>query len=197
MKQDTLANICLNSSEKYKDRLAFAMLSEGKICRQVAYSQLGNRARQIGAVLRQLGVESGGRVLLLSENSPEWAISYFGIALAGAVSVPLLTGFSPEQIQNIASHSGISAICLSRAMAEKFEYNANSQIDDSGIFSEIPFIYIDSMTETENAGMEISVSLRGQDNRLQIPSDVNLPLSADSGDLAAIIYTSGTQGNSK
>ena len=193
--EDTLANLCLTSSEKYKDRPAFAMLSEGKISGQVSYSQLGKRARQTGAALRQLGVETGGRVLLLSENSPEWAISYFGIALAGAVSVPLLTGFSSEQIQNIANHSEISAVCLSRSMADKF--TVSSDIDEPNSFSEIPFIYIDSMTETENACMEITVSVNGQEQRLQISSDVNLPLGAKTNDLATIIYTSGTQGNSK
>jgi len=197
MKQDTLANLCLTSSEKYKDRLALAMLSGGEICRQVTYAQLGKRAQKAGAALRQLGVETGGRVLLLAENSPEWVISYFGIALAGAVSVPLLTGFSPEQIQNIASHSGISAVCLSRAMAGKFDKSEIFDNDEALSFSEIPFIYIDSMTETENAAMEITVCVKGQEQRLQIPSDVNLPLGAKNNDLATIIYTSGTQGNSK
>jgi acyl-CoA synthetase (AMP-forming)/AMP-acid ligase II len=44
-------------------------------------------------------VENGGRVLLLSDNCPEWAFAYFGIAFAGAVSVPLLTGFPPNRFK--------------------------------------------------------------------------------------------------
>jgi len=186
---DTPANLCISSSVKYKDRLAFAMLSEGKICRRVTYKQMGNRARQIGLLLKRLGAENGGRVLLLSENSPEWAVTYFGIALAGAVSVPLLTGFSSEQIQNIADHCGASAICLSRSMTAKFEQTST--------FEKIPFIYIDSMTETEKLNMLISVSLNGQEQQFQIKIDDSPMPDFNCNDLASIIYTSGTQGNSK
>ena len=187
--ENSLANLCISSSEKYKNRPAFAMLCEGKICRRVTYKQMGIRARQIGLLLRQLGVENGGRVLILSENSPEWAITYFGIAMAGAVSVPLLTGFSAEQIQNIADHCGAGAICLSRSMACKFEQTST--------FEKIPFIFIDSMTETENFNMLISVSLNGHEQQFQIKIDDSPMPDVDCNALATIIYTSGTQGNSK
>ena len=189
---NTLANLCVSSAEKYKDRPALAMLSGGKICRSVTYSEMGKRARQIGSCLKQLGVETGGRVLLLSENSPEWAIAYFGIASAGAVSVPLLTGFSSEQIQNIACHAGISAICLSRAMADKFENE-----ETPGAFFKIPFIYIDSMTAGKNSCTEIQVSVNGQERRMQISHNDNSQTVSCGDDLAAVIYTSGTLGNSK
>ena len=188
---NTLADLCISSSIKYKDRLALAMLSEGKICRRVTYSELGKRAGQFAAALRQMGVEEGGRVLLLSENSPEWVIAYFGISLAGAISVPLLTGFSSEQIQNIAAHCGTSAICLSRAMADKFEH------DNLNALLKTPFIYIDSMTEDKNSGMEIPISVNGQEQRIKIQSAGSPALISNCDDPATIIYTSGTQGNSK
>ena len=129
----TLAQLCLEASAKYKDRPALAMIKDGEICRQISYAQMGSRAGQLGLLLRQLGVEKGGRVLLFSENCPEWPLFYFGIALAGAVSVPLLPGFSAEQINNITAHAGISAICLSRGMADKFERQ------NLPVFSQIPF----------------------------------------------------------
>ncbi len=40
-------------------------------------------------VLRQLGIGSGARVGLMSENRPEWGLSYFAIVLSGAACVPL------------------------------------------------------------------------------------------------------------
>jgi len=192
--EKTLAHVCLEASAKYKDRPAFALFGEGKICRRVTYRQMGIRSRQMGSLLRQLGVEKGGRVMLLSENSPEWPLAYFGIALAGAVSVPMLTGFSAEQAQHIANHAGVSAICLSRTMAEKFA----SQ--DSSAFSKIPFIFIDSITGDEEIS-EISVSVNGIEKQMSLnfgQEDAVLTTSSSSpDDPATIIYTSGTQGNSK
>ena len=195
--EKTLAALCLASSQKYKNLPALAMFSNGKISRKYTYQQMGKRAQEIGFLLRQLGAVKGSRVLLLSENCPEWALFYFGIALAGSVSVPLLTGFSGEQIQNIARHAEISAVCLSRSFADRFEQTA---------FSKIPFIYIDSITDNEN-GSEITASVNGSETQIQLRKseedtllqnnpDINAG-GEDENALATIIYTSGTQGNSK
>ena len=189
LKDKTLTSLCLASAAQYKDSLALAMLNEGQISRRLSYKQFGLRSRQIGSLLRQLGVDNGGRVLLLSENSPEWALAYFGIAFAGAVSVPLLTGFSNDEIQHIASHSGVSAVCLSRTMLDKFE---------NPDFSQIPFIFIDSISGGDDSA-EITVSIGGFEK--QIPLCVDESFAAftqrSEDDLATIIYTSGTSGSSK
>ncbi|MCL2759501.1 MAG: AMP-binding protein [Treponema sp.] len=165
----TLAQLCLSASDKFKDGIAFSMITEGEINRQITYSQMGSLAKQVSSTLRNIGVKKGDRVLLLSDNCPEWPIAYFGISVAGAVSVPLLTGFSPEQVQHIIEHSGVRAICISRDMAQKLE----------GInLSHIPFIYLEDIKEDKTISKEITET--------QAPDD-----------LATIIYTSGTQGNSK
>ena len=119
---NTLAELCLSATAKYNKKLAFAMLCDGKINREISFTQFGERAKGLASLLIHLGIKKGDRILLLSENCPEWAITYFGITLAGAVSVPLLTGFSGEQIQYIASHSGIAAVCTSTAMADKLKH---------------------------------------------------------------------------
>jgi len=188
----TLAGLCLASSEKYKDSPAFSMLSDGNICRRITYTQLGMRARQIGSLLREMNVSSGDRVLLLSENCPEWPLFYFGISTAGAVVVPMLTGFSADQIRHVANHANVSAVCISRTMAEKLEKHEDSAL------SHIPFIYVDSITGGD-INTEITVSIKGAEKQMQLclpKAGEELPVKNED-DLAVIIYTSGTQGNSK
>ena len=168
LKQRTLAHLCLASSEKYKNKPAFSMFSDGKIIRQITYAQMGRLSIQTARQLKKMGIQSGDKVMLLAENCPEWPIAYFGIALAGAVSVPLLTGFSNEQIDHIAEHSGVSAICISSLMYEK--YNPKTQ----------NLLFIDTLLDDEKIhANDFDFYKQGED------------------DLASIIYTSGTQGNSK
>jgi long-chain acyl-CoA synthetase len=187
--EETLGELCLSAVQKYNDKPALAMLCEDKICRSFTYTQMGDRVRQIGFLLNETGVEKGGKVLLLSENCPEWALFYFGISCAGAVSVPLLTGFSAEQIYNIALHANVRAICLSRSMREKIAIF--NDLENSAL-SQIPLIYIDTIT-----GSEITVSLNGNEKQIQLSEkDYELP-KCKADDLATIIYTSGTQGNCK
>ena len=188
LSEKTLARLCLEASHQYGEHTAFAMFQDDKINddRQVSYKMLGFRSRQIALLLRQLGIKPGDRVLLLSENCPEWPLAYFGITLAGAVSVPLLTGFSAEQVQFITEHAGVSAIITSRTMAAKLE-----QVNPL-----LPLIFLDSMVKSENFE-KIAVAVEGSEKRLSLPaSNEELPQSKPE-DLATIIYTSGTSGNSK
>jgi len=188
---NSLAQLCLSASANYNKHLALAMLNDGKVDRRITYTQMGKRCRQIASILAQLGIKKGDRILLLSDNCPEWALSYFGIALAGAVSVPLLTGFSTEQIQNISTHSGISAICLGRPYTSKFD-----EMEATPEIKKLPFIYIDSITELENSDMEITVSINGSEKQMLAGQEEIVP-QQEADDLATIIYTSGTSGNSK
>ena len=180
----TLGAVCLAASARYGEKTAFSLFREGKVCRQISYAMTALRSRQIGLLLGQLGVGPNDRVLLLSENCPEWPLAYFGIALAGAVSVPLLTGFSPGQVQRIAAHAEVSAIILSREMTAKIGHWALT----------VPLILIDTVTG------EFSVSQDGCEQPLPLPSAGEsaqwLP-QRKPDDLASIIYTSGTMGNSK
>jgi long-chain acyl-CoA synthetase len=185
--EKTLGELCLSASQKYNDKPALAMLREDKIRGSFSYNQMGSLVRRIGFLLNETGVEKGGKVLLLSGNCPEWALFYFGISIAGAVSVPLLTGFSAEQIRNIALHADIRAVCLSRSMEEKIVL-----FKDADALSRLPLIYIDTIT-----GSEITVSLNGSEKQIQLSEkEVKLP-QREADDLATIIYTSGTQGNCK
>ena len=199
----TLSLLCLRAAEKYKNKTAFSMLSEGQIINNVTYSQMRSRALLFAGALRGRGIQKDQKVLLISENCPQWPLAYFGIALAGAVSVPLLTGFSLEQIENILINCGAKAVCISRGMAEKYRFTekpAQSEINKEreSVFKDIPFIVIDSVKEDTNGQAGISVLFNGIENHLTIdPSQCVNHSSGNPDDLAAIIYTSGTQGSSK
>jgi len=180
----TLAGLCITAGKMYKNRPAFAIFNDGKLSKQITYGQLENRSQQIAAILKQYGIEKGNKVLLFSENNPDWPVAYFGIALTGAVSVPLLTGFSGEQVQNIINHSGVSAVCISSVMKEKYE-----QMTALPEFQKIPVICIDKIPENQ-----VQYTNEKIENNF---SEAQFLVFQKPDDLATIIYTSGTQGNSK
>ena len=76
-------------------------------------------------MLRQLGVGAGDRVILMSENRPEWGISYFAILLAGAAVVPLDKELTLAEVVNLAKVARAKAIVLSRKVAERLAGEAN------------------------------------------------------------------------
>jgi long-chain acyl-CoA synthetase len=134
MEEKTLGELCLRAAALYRKRTAFAMFRDGKVYGLVSYRDWGLRSWRFASLLGSLGVKPGGRVMILAENRPEWPVSYFGIALGDAVSVPVLTDFTDEQVGHIAAHAEVSAICVTGKTAPKC----------AGIDPAIPRIYIDS-----------------------------------------------------
>ncbi len=66
-------------------------------------------------------MKHGDRVLLVSENRPEWAISYFGILQRGrAPSVPVDPALSEAEVVNIARRAEAKACLISEQAAEDF-----------------------------------------------------------------------------
>jgi long-chain acyl-CoA synthetase len=89
------------------------------------YGQLDEMAWQGAGVLRQAGIGAGDRVLLMSENRPEWGISYFAILLAGATVVPLDKELTIAEVVNLAKVSRARAAVLSRRVVERLAGEAD------------------------------------------------------------------------
>ena len=73
-------------------------------------------ARQVASLadsLRGLGLEPGDRVILVSENRPEWLIADLGIMAAGCVTVPTYTTNTTRDHQHILGNSGAKAVVVS------------------------------------------------------------------------------------
>jgi acyl-CoA synthetase (AMP-forming)/AMP-acid ligase II len=194
----TVAGLCLASAEKYGKRIAFEIYRQGKICGLTSYRLLGIRQRQFALLLDSLGVQAGSRVLLLSENRPEWAAACFGIALAGAVCVAAAPDSPPEILDHICAHAGLSAICVSRRHAAAF-VGAEKR---SPINQLIPVIIIDSIAPAEPGQPTspcpaeqafISVSINGIGKELPLKEAKNMAyfpvLRPD--DPAAVFYSGG------
>jgi long-chain acyl-CoA synthetase len=75
-------------------------------------------AQQVSALahnLRKLGLKEGDRVVLVSENRPEWCIADLGIMAAGCITVPTYTTNTERDHQHILDNSGAKAVIVSTA----------------------------------------------------------------------------------
>ena len=64
------------------------------------YAEVAHAISYCHNLFRQYGLERGDRVALCGEGCARWAIAFMAVTTYGAVPVPILTTFTPAQIQN-------------------------------------------------------------------------------------------------
>ena len=100
----TIKEMLEQSTEKYCDQVAFQIKEEG-VYRQITFGELAALVRKLQGRLVKLGVEKGARVGLLSENRPEWGISYLAIVGMGAILL-YQPPIQPEDQKLVSTLSG-------------------------------------------------------------------------------------------
>src|SRR5581483_7690897 len=86
---------------------------------RVTYDELVRFSDRAARALQAAGVGAGDRVLLLSENRPEWAMAYFGILKAGGTAAPLDPNLSLQEVQNCAAAAKAAIVLASPRVAER------------------------------------------------------------------------------
>ncbi len=143
----------------------------------------------LAAALKRIGLSPGERVMLVSENRPEWLISDLAIMAAGCVTVPTYTTNTERDHQHILDDSGARAVIVSTQKLARTLLPA--AIRTSGCEHVVTI-------ESVASGQESLIRLH--DWAALIAGDaVDVDACAAQanfgrGDLACLIYTSGTGG---
>ena len=165
-----LLELFFAAAEAHGPRVAFRRIGgEGVPEERVTYEQARLRAIRVAAFLGTLGVKPGDRVLLVSENRPDWPIAFFGILLAGGVAVPVDPLLSPAELQRVAEASLARVALLSDEARERLQPNGSVHWASLAAAAARP------------TGGE--------------PTTPRRPVSPD--DPASLIFTSGTTGKPK
>jgi len=81
--------------------------------RSVNWAEAKRQVIALASSLKRLGLEPGDRVMLVSENRPEWLISDLAIMAAGCVTVPAYTTNTTRDHAHILGNSGARAAIVS------------------------------------------------------------------------------------
>lgn len=179
LKTNTLQELLFNSVETYADKVAYTYGDMDT----VTYHELGKRAAQLRFYLASHGIERGDKVALISENMPNWGVSYFALASMGVVIVPVLVDFSAVEINTVLNHAEVKALIASEKVLKKISGN----IDFSGLT-----LVINHLSNKQDGESICDLWEKSGNDALNWKPETTSP-----EDLACIIYTSGTTGRSK
>jgi long-chain acyl-CoA synthetase len=159
-----------------------------------SYKAMAGKILKLHILFKLSGIKEGDKIALIGRNSANWCVIYLAGVTYGAVIVPILPDFKPEDLVNIVNHSDSRLLFIDNKINETVDIIKMPEI--MGVFSLDDF----SKIITGNSGIkEVFSSL---DEKYSASySDLkreDVKFSDISNDhLAVISYTSGTTGFSK
>ena len=176
--------------EKYAERPALASVGE----KPFSYAEFGERVARLRRDLAGRGIRKGDRVALLGTGCPNWGIAFMAVTTMGAVAVPIMEDFPEADIDHILGHSESSAIFISDTLLQSLNLNAVAKL--AHVFR------LDDLAPVAGEGRDESLWTQIQKLPKKIMKSISKTGPADpsgpaEGDLAEILYTSGTTGHSK
>ncbi len=154
----------------------------------LSWAEVARRVAALASALKANGLRAGDPVVLVSENRPEFCIADLAIMAAGGITVPTYTTNTTRDHQHILTDSGARAVIVSTAKLAQ-------TLMPAVLRSQAGFVV--SMEPIRGAQGQIDCHL-WDDLIAAHPTDVDAcaaAYTARRGDLACIIYTSGTGGS--
>jgi len=159
-----------------------------------SYKAIAERILRLHILFKGSGIKEGDKIALVGRNSANWCITYLATVTYGAVVVPILPDFKPEDLTNIIKHSDSRLLFVDDKIFESFDVEKIPEV--IGILSLDDFRLIFSRL---TGIKETFASLDEKYNKaFPVLNKENIKFSGISNDaLAVISYTSGTTGFSK
>ncbi|PAL22623.1 long-chain fatty acid--CoA ligase [Sphingopyxis sp. GW247-27LB] len=155
----------------------------------LSWRQVAHQVAALAHNLRELGLKEGDRVVLVSENRPEFCIADLGIMAAGCITVPTYTTNTERDHQHILGNSGASAVIVSTAKLARALMPAVMR-SNANIVISMESLRVGQQGDVQVHDWEPLVT--GGEAHLEDAKARGLAMKRE--DLACLIYTSGTGG---
>ena len=162
--------------------------------KEYTYRDIAGKILKLHLFFREAGISEGDKIALVGRNSANWCIAYLAVVTYGAVIVPILPDFKPDDLVNLINHSDSLLLFVDDKLWEGISesdmpaINGVISLDSIEMIASANLLYKDAYSGLEEKYLKKYPSLTKEDVKF---SDVT------NDKLAVISYTGGTTGFSK
>ncbi|MCM1309504.1 MAG: AMP-binding protein [Bacteroides sp.] len=192
MEQKDIVHIVQNVIRKEWNRQALTDFNG----ESMQYKDLGRKIAKLHLLFEHTGIQPGDKIALCGKNSAQWAVSFFAIMTYGAVVVPLLHEFKPDNLHHLVNHSDAKLLFVDSHIYENLDPDLMPNV--AGVVRIHDFsLFFSRNDKLSEARAHLNEYFGAKYPERFTPEDVNYYEVKDSNSLALINYTSGSTGFSK
>jgi long-chain acyl-CoA synthetase len=159
----------------------------------LTYGQVADEIVRLHEIFGVCRVAPGDKVALLGRNAASWAVVWLATVTYGAVIVPILPDFRPDDVHHIVNHSDAALLFVEDSLFSRLDPGRLREV--GAVLSLGDYRPLHCRKDSLAKGLD-AAGRAPRDRRLLGPEHFRLDDVADER-LAAIVYTSGTTGFSK
>ncbi len=166
---------------------------EGGSWRSRSWTETAEEVSKLAKALEALGVVAGDRVVVVSENRPEWLIADFAIMALGAITVPAYITNTARDHLHILENSGAKAAIVSTKTLARTFLKAAHQSDELEHTITIEEVKLEQQLNVAVHHWNKALAAQEAD----VAHFARRAKDVSRHDIACLIYTSGTGGAPK
>ncbi|MFP4623032.1 MAG: AMP-binding protein, partial [Gemmatimonadota bacterium] len=210
----TLAATFVGAADRFGDLPALRWRT-GEEWANLSYREAEDRVARIAAWLVAMGVRSGDRVGILSENRPEWPLFDYAALCVGAITVPVYPSLPADQVAYILRDAGVRGVAASTPeQLEKLASLGSGLLEWTVLFGDAPMAAPaadeaeglrtgEAATAEPQAAAAVTtgdphaVAFRTVLDGAPLPDLRARAAAVRPDDVATVVYSSGTTGTPK
>ena len=159
------------------------------------YKDVARKIEKLHIIFEESGVKPGDKIAVCGRNMSHWGVTFLATVTYGAVIVPILHEFKPDQVHNIVNHSEAKLLFVGDVVWEGLDESAMPNLE--GVILVNDFSLLVSRTEKLTFAREHLNELFGKKFPKNFRKE-HINYYKDSPDeLLVLNYTSGTTSFSK
>lgn len=172
-----LHDFILVSAHAFSDKISLQIKKNNDWVR-LTYAELKKNSEIGSTILKDIGIQKGDNVVLLTDNSPEAMIAYLAVLMAEATVVLIDPTIPHEELKKTIESVDVRALLVSR----KFLPHLKSLVPATVVVRHLEGHFL---------------PCDGFATRVNSHSSVDQLIDDEKGEVASILFTSGTTGHSK
>ena len=161
-----------------------------------SYYEVAKEIAKLHLMFKEAGIERGDKIALIGRNNTRWCISYIATITYGAVIVPILQDFNPNDVINIVNHSESRLLFLGDNFWDDIEGDQIPDVEAVFSLTDYHVIYEKEGDKLTNYMKNIIGHYRDAYPRGFGIEDIKYP-EIGNDEVCLLNYTSGTTGSSK